>query len=64
MTTTYCPMIDSLTNELGVISWENACIIAAKHSLYEDFVSAFWTKCCHDYDAGLSAQKLAYWLGY
>ena len=63
-TTTTCPMIDALMNDAGVISWEDACRVAASHSLYEDFVAAWWTKCCADYDAGLSAVKLAYWLGY
>jgi hypothetical protein len=62
--TTHCAMIDAVMTDDGVISWENACRVAASHSLYEDFVSAWWTKCCADYDAGLSAAKLAYWLGY
>jgi hypothetical protein len=64
METTNCPMIDALMDDAGVISWEDACRVAASHSLYQDFIGDWWAKCCHNYDAGLSAQKLAYWLGY
>jgi hypothetical protein len=62
--TTTCPMIDALMDDAGVITWEDACRVAASHSLYEDFVAAFWTKACYNYDAGLSAHKVAFWLGY
>ena len=64
MNTTDCPMIDALMTDEGVISWEDACRVAASHHLYEDFIGDWWSKCCHNYDAGLSAEKLAYWLGY
>ena len=63
-TTTHCQMIDALTDDAGIISWEDACRVAASHSLYEDFLADWAPKCCADYDAGLSAEKLAYWLGY
>jgi hypothetical protein len=64
MTYTTCRMIDALANDAGVISWEDACRVAASHSLYEDFLAYWAPKCCTNYDAGLSAEKLAYWLGY
>lgn len=62
--TTRCLMIDAHMTDTGVVSWEDACRIAASHSLYEDFLADWMPKCCYDYDAGVSAQKLAYWLGY
>ena len=64
MNTTNCAMINALMDDAGMISWEGACRVAASHSLYEDFIDAWWAKCCHNYEAGLSAKKLAYWLGY
>jgi hypothetical protein len=48
----------------GRVTWEQACILAATHNLYEDFLEDWWTKCCHDYSAGVSAADLAHWLGY
>ena len=57
-------MIDAVMTDDGIISWENACRVAASHSLYEDFIADWWAKCSRNYDAGLSAEKLAYWLGY
>ena len=62
--TTDCAMIDSLMDDAGVISWENACRVAASHSLFEDFIYDWSPVCCDNYDAGLSAAKFAVWLGY
>ena len=64
MITTTCPMIDSLTADNGRLTWEDACRVAAAHNLYEDFLEDWWTKCCYNYDAGVSADDLAHWLGY
>lgn len=59
-----CPLLADMADDRGRITWEQACSVADSHSLLLDFLEDWMPKCCADYDAGVSAYDLAYWLGY
>ena len=62
MTHTTEQLISNLTNDLGRISWDDACVLAKGHGLLDDLIEDFGN--LENYGRGLNAELLAHWLGY